>query len=276
MKKILIVGASGQVGEALISVLIENNLNFDGTYSLNKLRNLIYFSLADDEQSLDYSAYSTVIICAGIAGMNVDRNLELAKKVNINGTINLIKNAKINGCKIIFLSSSAVFSLEQQGAKESDSPNPSLTYGKHKLIIEEYLQEIYEDNTLYSIIRPTKILSKNSGMIKNWIAGSDIKVNSSVTISPISSIFLAKFIAKILELNLFGIFHVSGNQEIDYFTFANEYISFSNLEISKDKLITYSDTSQIQNSASFLTTEYDFEYMNNIQNFTETLSDLAP
>jgi dTDP-4-dehydrorhamnose reductase len=272
MTRILIVGASGNIGTAIAEELDKRGINFDGTFSNTAHKDYFRFDLAEEESQIDLKIYSMVIICAGIAGKNVESNPGLAQQINIDGTIRLIDRVHEAGGQITFISSSAVFSAKQQGSQETSIPIPMTLYGKHKLEIENYLLSPHVSLYKPTIIRPTKVLSGNRGLIKLWLSEKKFTTNRAVTLSPISDTFLAKIVTQIQIGKETGIFHVSGQEILNYLEFADKLILKTGIKPNYKNVID--DYSQIPNSATHLTTSRETSNLNLLQTLDDFFKDV--
>ena len=80
-------------------------------------------------------------------------NKELAWKVNVEGTRNIVEAAKNAGSFLVYISTDYVFSGDKGNYKETDKPGPINYYGLTKLKAEEIVQTQKE----YFIGRPSVI-----------------------------------------------------------------------------------------------------------------------
>lgn len=272
MCKNLIVGANGTIGTAITHEMRSRGIRFDGTFSSRYRDGYLHLDLREEISTFDFSKYSNVIISAGVAGKNVEQNPDLAQLINIKGTIKLIDKVHESGGKITFISSSSVFSSKQQSSNENIVPSPNTYYGKQKLEIEKYLISPAVNKFNPIIIRPTKVLSGNSGLIKNWLENKTFETNKAVTLSPISDKFLAKFITDIQEKNERGIFHLSGKGILDYQAFAEMLISNASIKPLHKNI--FEDISQSPDSATHLTTIRNIQYTNSLQTLDEFFKDI--
>ncbi len=168
----LIVGASGQVGKALIETLYKKNEEIIGTFNNTPFNqsNITNDILPGKLVKLDLldkfyterliSDINPDIIYLPAAETNVDYCEDHPETAEINCTpifniINAINNisAKLNRKKqplIIFYSTDYVFDGENGPYKETDLPCPINIYGEQKLRAENCLSRLYEH---YIIIR---------------------------------------------------------------------------------------------------------------------------
>lgn len=159
--KVLIIGASGQVGNALAARFLKNEDIVEGSYcNFTDHSKLVLKPKKLDLQDAD--AVGRVLICVEpdlifICGSatNVDwceSNPKESQKINVEGVknvVDVIKN-KTPLSKLIYFSSDYVFNGFKGFFSEDDTPDPINIYGQHKLIAENYVSTHLEN---YLIIR---------------------------------------------------------------------------------------------------------------------------
>ncbi|MHA3983516.1 NAD-dependent epimerase/dehydratase family protein [Acinetobacter venetianus] len=169
--KVLITGASGFVGQALISTLKRNNEY--QLYTLSRKLNpefssdICQFILQQDVDQLfkcevfKKNHIDIIIHLAGrahILNEKVKDPLQEFRKINVEGTLQLAKQALENKVKrFIFISSIGVNGSSTNGKafSEQDVPQPHADYAVSKLEAELALQKLFEDTeTELVIIRP--------------------------------------------------------------------------------------------------------------------------
>jgi dTDP-4-dehydrorhamnose reductase len=129
--KIFATGTSGVIGSRLMGVIP------------------VYLDLSktNDYSGLLLDSNSTLIHLAGIVGESkVQANKELARKVNVDGTVELARTilSKSNS-RLIFVSSSHVYLHSSSPLKEDDEVGPFSLYGQLKLEAENLLKEVFAD-----------------------------------------------------------------------------------------------------------------------------------
>ncbi|MBU4283857.1 MAG: sugar nucleotide-binding protein [Nanoarchaeota archaeon] len=147
--EILITGASSYVGARIYSDL-GNKFDVRGTYLKNKLFQELEQLDITKKESVDkiigILKPDVIIHAAAIPSASwCEKNPDLAKQINIQGTKNVINAAKDIGAKIIYISSFAAI-------------NPSSLYGKTKLDSEEYVKQSGLD---FVIFRPCLIIGQS-------------------------------------------------------------------------------------------------------------------
>jgi len=174
--KILVTGGAGYIGshtcieliEAGYELIVIDNLCNSSLESVRRVENLtkckIPFFKVDirDKEALSnlFKQYSIdgVIHFAGLkaVGESVDKPIEYYDN-NFGGTVVLIEvMRKFNCKKIIFSSSASVYGeLYSVPIKENFPLSPTSPYGRSKLIVEEFLNDIFiaEDGWHIAILR---------------------------------------------------------------------------------------------------------------------------
>ena len=158
MKKIFVTGASGFIGQSLCKALLNSNFFVRGgvrtcNYSLTN-KNIEYVPIGNiDHKTYWKNALSDIdciIHCAGRAHrMNENKNSNMYRLINTEGTKNLAKQAAEVGVKrLVFLSSIKVngeFTNEIDGKQKffyNDIPEAKDIYAKSKLEAEKILFKI--------------------------------------------------------------------------------------------------------------------------------------
>tara|TARA_Y100001970_G_scaffold59721_1_gene76060 strand:+ start:10142 stop:11038 length:897 start_codon:yes stop_codon:yes gene_type:complete len=155
MKKILITGSSGLLGQKI-------------TDKLSGLFNVLSLSKVGSDNCLDITSKDAVhntfkefkpdIVINCAAFTNVDKSeteKSLARDVNVKGLTNIISSLPVNS-KIIHISTDYVFDGESGDYKEDDMKLPINYYGKTKLEADNLLMG---SNCNYLIIRPNVLYS---------------------------------------------------------------------------------------------------------------------
>ncbi|MGC8687534.1 MAG: NAD-dependent epimerase/dehydratase family protein [Candidatus Micrarchaeia archaeon] len=159
MARILVTGASGRLGSAIIKALSPGNEIVAMVQQADKPIEGVKNFAADitSKQSIDsaFEGIDTVIHLAGIVSQ-----YRFGKKaimnVNVNGTKNVVDACKEHGVKrIVFASSVDVYGSKRKDVlNESSETKPSDYYGKSKLLAE---QAIMGSDMQYAILRMAAI-----------------------------------------------------------------------------------------------------------------------
>jgi len=206
--KILITGGCGFVGTNLSLFLKKknhkitslDNLSRKGSrYNLqllrkNKIKNL-KINTENEKKILKIPKFDLIIDCCAEAAVEVSKNdFDRVINTNLIGTINILKKAKIDHSKIIFLSSSRVYpinsfkefskkkllkkdlKISKMFNENSNINGPKTIYGVTKLASEMFIEEFsYAFKMKYIINRcgvisgPLQFGKQDQGFVSLWI-----------------------------------------------------------------------------------------------------------
>ena len=227
MKKILIIGASGFVGAHLYKYLSSfKEYELIGTYYTQNKKGLIFLDYSDKIsflQTLKNVKPDIIIWSAGEKNLgrtendisfNIKENLEPIKTI-----VAWQKRVNISNPYLLFLSSDYVFSGEKGNYTTKDTPNPQTKYGLSKYYSE---LEILRNSANFCILRVGGIIGEG-GKFFDWIY-NEIKNHKSIELyleyfSPTPIKTLCEGINLVIQQNLKGVFHISGNKRISKYIF---------------------------------------------------------
>lgn len=206
MKKVLILGASGLVGRALIEEF-KKGYDVYGTYysTLTTLPNDKQFQLeiqqTDKLKEIIRSIHPDIVISC-LRG-EFDQQFSFHKELAIE-----LLNKRSN---LYFFSTTNVFDGDySRPHSETDMPVAETDYGKFKIECEEMLKEILKEQAI--IIRIPAIWGKDSprwNLIKESIENNKvIDMYSNLICNNLLDVKLAKQLLYIIENELKGIFHL--------------------------------------------------------------------
>ncbi len=230
MKKVLIIGANGQLGTDLCIV-----------FSLKKNYALIKLTHSDLDIT-DFDATNKIlnkinpdIIINTVAYHKIDEvesNPDKAFLVNTIAVKNLSLFCKENKKILVWFSSDYVFGLNNKKKSpyvETDIPGPINTYGVSKLAGESFVKFI---NPKYYIIRTGELfgIAGSSGkggnfvetMIKLANSQKIVKVVNDQIVSPTHTYNLAEQIVSLLKTDKFGLYHATSEGQCSWYEFAKE------------------------------------------------------
>jgi len=222
MLNILVTGATGMLGSAVVALLRDNYRitalgQRDDGYRLGVPFYKCDFSLDGSLELIRKKIKHPDIIihCAGIIKHEFcDLNPDLAYKVNAESVLNISNT--FPDSKIIYISTDAVFSKNTHLAKETSLTNPVSIYGKSKKLGEE--NTLKNENNL--VVRTT-IVGKNllvpgtsfvEWILSNCSEKNTIKLYDDVFFNPITTIDLVKELEFSFKNNLNGVFDINGSE----------------------------------------------------------------
>lgn len=240
--KFLIVGASGFIGSHTLRYIHSLGYEVVGTTTSSQQSNLVSFDLCSDRIKDRISLFQTDepvfgIICSAFS--RIDRCLlekEKSLEINVKNTCRLLDDFKHLGIKPIFLSSDHVYDGTLGYYSEVDSPSPINEYGKQKLIVENYLKEIFLEDFL--VFRLSKIFGDNpkeAHPLSDWYqkikAKQPIVCIQSQIFSPTFVEDVAKGIVLSCQRNLSGIYHLANPQFFPREELARQFARFLGQEV---------------------------------------------
>jgi dTDP-4-dehydrorhamnose reductase len=260
MKRILICGANGLLGQRL-SLMLSTQNDYE-VLNTSVERSFVYDNKLFDYNQLDVTNRSDVkslissfqpnVILNAAAATNVDwceSNREEAWKVNVTAVENLAEASRKVGAQLIHVSTDYVFDGKNGPYDETAKPNPLGYYGKTKLASENAIRSAAIQHT---IVRTNVLYGSGIGVKANfalWIikslkAGKQIAVVDDQFGNPTFVGDLAMAMIKAFELNREGIFHIGGGDQLNRYDFAIQAAEVFNLDVSLIKRIKTSDLKQ--------------------------------
>ena len=232
--KVLVTGANGQLGRALVT-------EFSEVYEVVGITRKDADITDKTEISRVISRHRPRYVLHTAAFTNVDRcEIEPAKAALVNsaGTENVALACKSVNAKLIYFSTDYVFDGTKSRAYiETDRTNPVNVYGRSKLDGESKCLSSWADTI---IIRIGWIYSETgSNFLKKILAAAKRKVETAkatgekpvlkVVTDQIGTPTCAKDIAtqtrKLIEKNVSGIYHMASYPEVSRFEFARAILA---------------------------------------------------
>lgn len=205
--KILVLGASGLVGKALLAEL-SSTFDVYGTYNQTKLGinddHQLQWNITDSKRILDWIDEITPHIIISCLRGEFDIQLEVHKQI-----IQKIKSTKT---KLLFCSTTNVFDGDiTKHHDENDTPIATSDYGQFKIECEKLIQS--ELGPQGVILRLPMVWGKNSprlNEIKDKIANQlEVEAYENIYLNHASDQRISKQIRSIIENDLTGIFHLA-------------------------------------------------------------------
>lgn len=228
-KRVLVIGATGLVGSALMKILSNMDLKVIGTYYSQTAYDYEYLNLSSlkNINSLLEKYHPNEIYIAG-AVSNVDyceQSPEISYAVNVAAIKHLVKYSDANNTRLIFFSSSYVFNGNQDRPYTIyDSPMPLNMYGQQKLIAEKDILNGCEKNI---VVRTIGVFGKEDArknfgykVVDNISLGKLVRVPTNQLLNPILSDDLASLTVKAVESDYRGLLHIAGQEEVSKYDFA--------------------------------------------------------
>ena len=227
MIRILVTGASGMLGSYLANYL---KADYDvyaagNSYFDQQFEKYLKFDLKSNcyKELINWSKPEFVVHCAAMTnGNECEKNPQVANLVN-GYSVKKLCSSLPSETTIIYISSDAVFSPSLVMANEENEPKPESSYGKSKLLGENYLNDSLQN---YYIIRTTIVgtnINRNKKSFVDWIIDSSlnrktISLFDDVIFNPIAIWDLCCELKFIIESKIDpGTYHISGSEPISKF-----------------------------------------------------------
>ncbi|GLB48142.1 dTDP-4-dehydrorhamnose reductase [Neptunitalea lumnitzerae] len=232
--KILVTGASGQLGTCIQEVAAEyENLEWIFASSID-------LDITDVEEVSDFFSEhqpDTVINCAAYTAVDkAENHAETVYNVNAEAVRILSEQCKFHNAVLVHISTDFVFDgTAKEPYKITDATNPLGVYGASKLKGETYVQEILDT---YFIIRTSWVYSEFGGnfmktMLRLAETKNELNVVADQIGAPTYAMDLAKFLVEIVSSKStnYGIYHYSNKGSISWHTFASAIFEYAQKDV---------------------------------------------
>ncbi len=237
MKKVLLIGAGGMLGQAFIEFF--ERIGGCEVTEMEK-SDLDITNKSAIEKVLKAEDYDFVVNCSAYTNVDAaEDEKEKSEEVNATGVKYLAEVAKANGAIVIHFSTDYVFDGKNMvGYREDDAPAPLNQYGKSKLAGEKYLAEV---NPKHYIIRTSWLYGpggKNfvDTMFKLGQSKDELSVVGDQYGSPTYTYDLAEAVIKNFIVGKedldFGIYHLTNTGSASWYEFAKAIFDEAGIDVS--------------------------------------------
>ena len=244
--RILVIGSDSFLGSNFLKYLDNFKISYVATS-----RRVVHaqgeskrFLDLDSWQQFDFKDnFTHAVIFAGISGYENCANEPNSWNINVTCTVGLSEFLMSKGLRVAVISSSAVFSSTTDAADEYTPVNPDSEYGRQKAEMEKLSIALAgnQNHSALTIVRPTKVMCKNTKIFLNWqehiLQDKNLIVFEDLFIAPISLDYFCKSLTSIILSNKPGIYHLSGDQSVSYASLALKYASALRPEFKKIKYV---------------------------------------
>ncbi len=228
-ERILVVGGTGLVGNALVRGWTRRGKTVTAaTYHCRQTAAFRQLDMQDaDAVKKLIGEVAPTLVALPAANPFVDYcelHPEETRKVNVDGSINVIKAASARGARVIFFSSDYVFDGGKGDYHEDDRVNPLNEYGRQKAEVEAAIAKA----------GPRHLVIRTSGAYgwqwepKNFVLqirsklskGEAMTIAEGIRYNPTYTENLADIVCALADSGQGGIFHVVGGERIARIEFA--------------------------------------------------------
>ena len=228
-KRIIVTGANGQLGSAIVKLFKQHKIDVIGT-------DRAMMDITNKAQVFEVVKKinpQVIIHCAAYTAVDkAEEDKENCYKINVEGTRNLTLISKENNIEFVYFSTDYVFDgTKVEPYLVTDIPNPINYYGLTKYIGEEIVKSLL---TKYYIFRISWVFGPNGknfvdSILKKAKEKKSISVVNNSFGSPTYTIDVANFLTLKSKIE-YGIHHLTNEGYISWYDFASEIIKLSKLD----------------------------------------------
>lgn len=238
--KYLITGASGQLGYDVKRDLLGRGVSEADIATPHAAEMDITDSQAVEKYVENFRP-DVIIHCAAYTNVDgAESDAETCRKVNVDGTKNLVEAAKKVGAKIIYISTDYVFDGENPEPYEIDDvANPQSVYGRTKYDGELAVRA----HPKHFIVRTAWVFGINGHnfvrtMLKVANGRTEVSVVDDQIGSPTYTVDLAKFLVDLSESDKYGTYHATNEGFCSWAEFTEEIYRDAGINTGVKKVST--------------------------------------
>ena len=237
--KVLVTGANGQLGQDVIRELKEQHIECLGT-----TRDMLDLT---DEHSvhrliIEYSP-DIVVHCAAYTAVDkAEDEIELCRKVNVDGTKYVVDACKVIDAKLMYISTDYVFSGKGTSFYQiNDEKGPINVYGQSKLdgekIVKQYLDK-------YFIVRISWVFGIHGNnfvktMLRLGESHSILRVVDDQIGSPTYTEDLSRLLVSMIQTDKYGIYQAHNEGVCSWAEFARTIFKLANMNVTVESIPSY-------------------------------------
>jgi dTDP-4-dehydrorhamnose reductase len=246
MKRIMITGANGQLGLALIELLQgreEYELLCTDAYA-NEDKHVQSLDITQEDAVKSYVADNLpniIINCAAFTAVDLcETEKDKAYHINVLGPKYLAEAAERIGAKIIHISTDYVFDGEgSEPIPEEAKTNPASVYGRTK---QEGEEVVIISCSRFFILRTAWLYGEGKNFVKTMLRlaanGNKVRVVADQFGTPTSALELARVILFLMETDSYGIYHATCEGSASWYEFAKVIFETAGLDVEVEPIKT--------------------------------------
>ena len=229
--KLLVTGVKGQLGHDVVKECEKRGITAIGV----DIEEMDITDAAACEKVIKEAKVDAVIHCAAYTAVNAaEDNIELCRKINAEGTENIVKVCRELNIKMMYFSTDYVFNGKgDRPWKTDDERSPLNVYGQTK-----YEGELAVENSLekYFILRIAWVFGVNGkNFIKTMLRlgkekGAVSVVNDQIG-SPTYTADLAVLAVDMIQTDKYGTYHATNEGLCSWYEFACQIFNEANMDV---------------------------------------------
>ena len=220
--KVLVTGVKGQLGYDVVRELQKRGHEAVGV----DIDEMDITDAAAVERVMTEVQPDAVIHCSAYTAVDrAEEDIEICRRVNVDGTENIAKICKKLDCKMLYLSTDYIFSGDGERPWEpDDEASPLNAYGQSKYDGELALKKYVEK---YFIVRISWVFGINGNnfiktMLRLGRENGAVKVVDDQIGSPTYTYDLARLLVDMIESDRYGAYHATNEGICSWYEFAKE------------------------------------------------------
>lgn len=219
----MVIGASGLLGQHMMSAGTEMGLAMTGTYNtvIDAMAGMTHMDITDADsvsRGLEAACPELVVLCAAMTNVDqCEREPDAAYKVNMEGSFNVASECRTADMKMVYISTDYVFNgLKGSRYHEFEPVDPLSVYARSKLEGERVTLDASRNNLVcrVSVVYGWNRLNRKSNFV-TWIVdslrkGQEIRLYDDQFVSPTYAPAAARDILELGLGKLKGTCHTSG------------------------------------------------------------------
>jgi dTDP-4-dehydrorhamnose reductase len=220
--KLLVIGASGELGGELMACARRSGREAIGTWANHPVEGLTRFDLRSD-RIVDclpkgfFGANEPVgaIVCAAVCEIDrCARAPEETRRVNVEKTIELITDLVGLGARVAFSSTSFVFDGAKGEYREDDPVVPICEYGRQKVAVENWMRAKAPQGLVMRLDKLVGCRPHPRNLFTQWVQQAQqhdqVRCIAGQHLSPVALGDAAEAIILACERSLQGVYHLGG------------------------------------------------------------------
>lgn len=239
---LLIIGCNSRIAK-----FIKHKFRKENLLLADKKKGFDYYIDLENIYEIELDPRIThAILFSGITSIEFcDKNPTFAEIINGKNSIKLINMLNKKGIKVLFPSSTCVFSsMKLDENFESTKTNSDNKYGQIKSFVEKNIIR----NKLNTILRISKVITPDDKLLTFWkkelTNKREIQPFYDLKISPVSVFTVADYLYQWYIKDFSGIVHLSPSSDITYYELAKKLCSFLSVNASLIKAKSTNDLTQ--------------------------------
>lgn len=178
----------------------------------------VHLDLADVDGAPTLPPAEVAFLCAAVTGYAVCReNPGRTWRVNVEGTVALARRLRERGCRVVYLSTAAVFDGRAPHRAATEGTCPNTEYGRSKAAAEAALLAMGGG---VAVVRLTKVIPPDFPLFGGWIEalgrGEGITPFVDMGLAPVAVDRVADALVLIAQSGEDGLFQISAERDITY------------------------------------------------------------